>query len=92
MNKLFSELSLLAGGSHYPTINPDMQQQFGESIVLKILERIEAEIEHAYEVEDIATGAILQALAIQILDDFDMEVPVTEIEQDHLADGTVDTK
>lgn len=75
MNEAFKQLSLMAGGSHYPTVNPAMQQQFGESIVLRILERIEAEIEHAYEVEDIGTAATLQALAIEILDDFDMEIP-----------------
>jgi hypothetical protein len=74
MNEKFKQLSLMAGGSHYPTINPDMQQKFGESIVLQILDRIEEEIALAYEAEDIATGATLQALAIQILDDFDMEL------------------
>lgn len=26
-------LSLLAGGSHYPTINPQLQQQFGDLVV-----------------------------------------------------------
>lgn len=78
MNEIFRELSLLAGGSHYPTVNPKMQQQFGESIVLKILERIEGEIALAYEAEDIATGATLQALTLQILKDFDMEMPVQD--------------
>jgi len=33
MNERFKQLSLLAGGSHYPSINPDMQQKFGELIV-----------------------------------------------------------
>jgi hypothetical protein len=33
MNERFKHLSLMAGGSHYPTINPDMQQRFGELIV-----------------------------------------------------------
>ena len=26
-------LSLLAGGSHYPNINPQLQQQFGDLVV-----------------------------------------------------------
>jgi hypothetical protein len=33
MNERFKQLSLEAGGSHYPTINPQMQQRFGELIV-----------------------------------------------------------
>lgn len=75
MNERFKHLSLMAGGAHYPTVNPALQQKFGESIVLHCLERMEQEIAHAYEVEDIATAATLQALALTILDDFDMEVP-----------------
>ena len=74
MNKTFKELSLLAGGSHYPTINPDLQQKFGESVVLKILERIEHEIEQAYKYEQTYAIASLEALAIEILDEFEMEI------------------
>ena len=33
MNEVLKRLSLLAGGSHYPTINPDMQAKFAELIV-----------------------------------------------------------
>ena len=74
LNKTFKELSLLAGGSHYPTINPNMQQKFGESIVLRILERIEHEIEQAYKYEQTYAIASLEALAIEILDEFEMEI------------------
>ena len=37
MNEQFKQLSLEAGGSHYPTINPQMQQRFGELIVEKCI-------------------------------------------------------
>jgi hypothetical protein len=33
MHQKFKQLSLMAGGSHYPTINPELQQKFAESIV-----------------------------------------------------------
>lgn len=33
MNEVFKKLSLEAGGSHYPSVNPAMQQRFGELIV-----------------------------------------------------------
>jgi hypothetical protein len=37
MNERFKQLSLEAGGSHYPTINPQMQQRFGELIVAECI-------------------------------------------------------
>ena len=33
MNERMRELSLAAGGSHYPDINPELQQRFAELIV-----------------------------------------------------------
>lgn len=33
MNEKFKQLSLEAGGSHYPSINPKLQQRFAELIV-----------------------------------------------------------
>lgn len=33
MNEKFKQFSLEAGGSHYPTINPQLQQRFGELIL-----------------------------------------------------------
>lgn len=78
MNERFKQISLMAGGSHYPTINPSMQQRFGELIVQRMIEMLDKEIELAYEVEDIATAATLQALALTILDEFDMEMPKDE--------------
>ena len=74
MNEIFKKLSLEAGGSHYPTINPQLQQQFGEAIVKQILARIEKEIELAYDQDEPYAAATLEALAIEILDDFDMEI------------------
>ncbi len=40
MNERFKQLSLLAGGSHYPTINPDLQQRFGELIVKECIQQL----------------------------------------------------
>ena len=33
MNERIREISLAAGGSHYPSINPELQQRFAELIV-----------------------------------------------------------
>jgi hypothetical protein len=41
MNERFKQLSLEAGGSHYPTINPQMQQRFAELIVKEMLQTCE---------------------------------------------------
>lgn len=38
MNDHFKQISLMAGGSHYPSINPDLQQKFGELIVQECAE------------------------------------------------------
>lgn len=74
MNKKFAQISLAVGGSHYPTVNAHLQQQFGEAIVKQMLARIEHEIELAYNQNEPYAAATLEALAIQILDDFDMEI------------------
>ena len=74
MNEKFAEISLAVGGSHYPTVNAHLQQQFGEAIVKQILARIEQEFQAAEDQGEMYALATLQALAIQILDDFDMEV------------------
>jgi hypothetical protein len=78
MNERFKQLSLLAGGSHYPTINPDMQQRFGELIVEHIVRKIEQEAEIAWAHEQGYTHAALLALSLEILEDFDMELDLDE--------------
>lgn len=45
MNKIFERISLAAGGSHYPTINPDLQQKFGELIVQQVMDCIQRRID-----------------------------------------------
>jgi hypothetical protein len=40
MNQRFQQLSLMAGGSHYPTVNPDLQQRFGELIVQECIKQL----------------------------------------------------
>lgn len=49
--------------------------KFVELIVLKILERIEESITDFYDIGDVDTASALEALAITILDDFDVELP-----------------
>jgi len=40
MNERFKQLSLMAGGSHYPSINPDLQQLFGELIIKECIQEL----------------------------------------------------
>lgn len=51
------------------------ETDFAKLIVFKIIERIEESITDAYDLGDINTATTLEALAITILDDFDMELP-----------------
>jgi len=74
MNKHFAEISLAVGGSHYPTVNAHLQQRFGEMVVKRIVNRIENEIGIAFDHDEVYAAATLQALVIEILDDFDMEL------------------
>lgn len=70
MNKLIKGLSLAAGGSHYPTINPHLQRRFAELIVEHIVRRINNEIDLATEQEQVYAAGALQVLAQQISQDF----------------------
>ena len=43
-SQIFKNLSLMAGGSHYPSVNPRLQEQYGQLIVnecIKILQERE---------------------------------------------------
>ena len=40
MNDKLKQLSLMAGGSHYPIINPQLQQKFAELIIQECIEVI----------------------------------------------------
>ena len=40
MNERFKQISLMAGGSHYPTVNPDLQQRFGELVVEECIQQL----------------------------------------------------
>lgn len=41
MNEKLKHLSLMAGGSHYPMINPELQQKFAELIIQECIEVIQ---------------------------------------------------
>lgn len=73
MKKLFEQLSLEAGGSHYPTINPNLQQKFGELIVNRIIDKLESELNIAGDREEHYAFATLSSLILEIVDDFDLE-------------------
>ncbi len=41
MNEKLAHLSLMAGGSHYPSINPDMQQAFANLIIQECIRAVQ---------------------------------------------------
>ncbi len=69
MNQAFEQISLAAGGSHYPTINSNLQQRFGELVVEQVLGLIQAKLDQA-STEQVT---VLTALREQILNTFELE-------------------
>ena len=59
----------------------EYNQRFAEAIVFHIMERIDAEIGTAMDHDELYAAATLQAMALTILDEFDMEVPGDEFDQ-----------
>jgi hypothetical protein len=41
MKKVFEELALRAGGSHYPTVGGELLEKFGELVVAKCIDALE---------------------------------------------------
>jgi hypothetical protein len=41
MNEKLKHLSLMAGGSYYPSINPDMQQAFADLIIQECIKAVQ---------------------------------------------------
>lgn len=52
MNKKLEELSLQAGGSHYPSINTAMQEKFAELIINECIEAVKNTKAHALTTYD----------------------------------------
>lgn len=69
MNAKFHAISLAVGGAHYPTVNANLQQKFGEAVVTQVLDKI---IRTAESHNNPETVKILETLCGQILADFDM--------------------
>ncbi len=53
MNEKLTHFSLMAGGSHYPSINPDMQQAFANMIIQECIRAVqETDTRHALTTYD----------------------------------------
>jgi len=52
MNEIFKKLSLEAGGSHYPDINPQLQQKFAELVIRDTLQAARAGLEYGPSMEE----------------------------------------
>ena len=52
MNEIFKKLSLEAGGSHYPDINPQLQQKFAELVIRDTLQAARAGLENGPGMEE----------------------------------------
>jgi hypothetical protein len=73
MNKLFEQFSLAAGGSHYPKINPNLQEQFGHHIVNHIVTRLHKEVDWLDSENRPDLASRLFNILEEIQRDFDME-------------------
>jgi hypothetical protein len=51
MNEKFKQLSLMAGGSHYPSVNPQLQQRFAELVIAETLQAVRAGLEFGPSME-----------------------------------------
>lgn len=56
MNEKLKELSLEAGGSHYPSVNPKLQEAFARLIINECIDAIRTANRHqAYTTYDLGT-------------------------------------
>ena len=65
MNKLLKELSLQAGGSHYPGINPQLQEAFAMLIIkecITAVQRTDRQHARTYYELDMAEGTIERSI------------------------------
>ena len=46
MNEKLNEISLQAGGAHYPSINPDVQEQFARLLIDECLDAVKNTNKH----------------------------------------------
>lgn len=53
MNEILKKLSLDAGGSHYPSINPQLQQKFAELVIEECIDILNQRNDHAVIVNSI---------------------------------------
>jgi hypothetical protein len=59
MNERIREISLAAGGSHYPSINPELQQRFAELIVQECVRYLNEDYQRDFDSlwrEDLSKG------------------------------------
>ena len=76
IKQVADEARLVQVDGHWRYASGDeYDQRFCQLIVERILERVEKEIAVAYDQDEQWTAATLEALALEILDDFDMELP-----------------
>lgn len=65
MNKLLKELSLQAGGSHYPSINPNTQEAFARLVInecIKAVQRTDRGLARTSYDHSVVEGTIQQSI------------------------------
>lgn len=75
MNPKIHNMALEAGGSTYPEVGGRNLEKFAELLVQDIVGRLDAAADLAAEQDQAWTAATLQSLVIDILMDYDMEMP-----------------
>jgi hypothetical protein len=72
MNPVLKNFSLQAGGSHYPSINPDMQEAFANMILNECIKLAEKEEDRYFEMGEVQLAFVMQNFQALVRHHFEM--------------------
>ena len=73
LHPILHNFSLQAGGSHYPTVNPKMQQAFGEMIIKECIKLAEQEEDRFLEMSEVDLAYAMQNFQELLKDHFGLK-------------------
>jgi len=73
MHPILHNFSLQAGGSHYPSINPKMQQAFAEMIIKECIKLAEQEEDRFLEMSEVDLAYAMQNFQELLKDHFGLK-------------------
>jgi hypothetical protein len=73
MNQVLKNLSLQAGGAHYPSINPKMQEEFANLILGKCIQLAEQEEDRYLEMNEVDLAYAMQNYQLMLKQHFGVD-------------------